>query len=156
MRKTAAAEWILALFVSRDRASAAIGDLVEARRFSWISLGKIALGVVLRDFRDVPFSLVFLALQAFILQLAWIEVAIYFRMPTGLAMNVYALTATICTGVWLAHRAPGREMSACLSLALLNAAAPAVFPGSGGLAAALQAATTIGALGARKVRLSHA
>jgi hypothetical protein len=94
MRKAAIAQWVLSLFVSPDRASALVGDLLEQSRFSWFVVGRVAVSAVLRDFLNL--RVVLLAVQALILQLG----------------------AVFCLGC----RAPGREMPACVALVFLQIA----------------------------------
>lgn len=111
MCKAAVAEWILSLFVSRERASAVVGDLVERRSGVWLTVFRVSVSAVSRDLSDRPGPLIFLALQALVLDFALILLGGHLN---GNMLVPYPLVTGCCLGLWLAWRAPGREMGRLL------------------------------------------
>jgi len=124
MGKAKAAEWFLTLFVSRERASAAVGDLMERRAGMWLAVTRIALSSMLHGVLDNPGALTWLAVQACVLELAYAWMGARFQMGRGASHPYFLYGYTVLVwyglGKWVAHRAPGREMAGAAAFVLLN------------------------------------
>ena len=117
MRRAGVAEWILSLFVSRERASAVLGDLVERQSGVWLTVFRIAVSSVSRDLWERPGPLILLAVQAIVLDAA--SVVLSARLNWSM-LAPYQLVAGLFIGLWLSWRAPGREMAAVTAFFLMG------------------------------------
>jgi hypothetical protein len=159
MRKAAVAEWILSLFVSPERASAVVGDLTERGAGLWFTVLRIAASSISRDLWDGPGPLIFLAVQAIVLDAAAMFLGARFRWSM---LAPYQLGAGSCIGLWLAWRAPGREMAAVAAFFLMGwVAGAAMYATVPGVSLHFtwpiqETALLITVMAARRRRLRHA
>lgn len=149
MRSATAAEWILALVTTPDRAASTAGDLMEGFPsrgdwWFWSGVLRTASSHVWRDVSSSPLRTLWhaiwgvLAISWFTVALGmavtgWVRVPIYYRgawgpeligsapAPWGLGLVVVAMATAVPTLVgWeVARRSAGRELAAALSAAAL-------------------------------------
>jgi hypothetical protein len=162
MRNARIAEWLLSLVMTPERAVATVGDLIEATPARsvlsfWASVMSTLLSFVWRELAADPWRLGGLAVRAFVLSLVVMFLGIFlFSIVAGTLTvlsgghNWSALGGSAATSVarglgflafvalqfvigrWLARRAPGREIAACLAftvlLSIVQLAASLVWP----------------------------
>jgi hypothetical protein len=147
MRNAQIAEWILSLVTTPERAASTVGDLMESdgrRGFRfWVAISGTLFCLLWRDFTGEPKRIVSLAasgLAAFVLTVllcfsVWrvlfgaVSLFLGPRYVWGFrAMwTLIYFVSSFQVGKWLARRASGRELVACLALAILECAASIAF-----------------------------
>jgi len=146
MRKDRIAEWLLESVTTRQRAASTVGDLRESaaargEAWFWLSVLGTAASLSRRGVADDPRGMLGLAfrglLLAFLMQICLVFVTsaavLAYKLLTSQtsSMGVVAgslpfwnrsawLCAEFFVGRWMAHRAPGRELAAWLTLAILQ------------------------------------
>jgi hypothetical protein len=135
MHKAAAAEWILSLVTTRENAAATVGDLVETSSLSPFTVLRIAASGVLQQVKESPGKVALFAVLAFVGQfVAYSPLAVGFAwllggwspLEHGWIFPMFAATflvTQIFVGKWIIRLCPGREMSVCIGLVILNALA---------------------------------
>ena len=198
MRRDSIAEWILATVTSPERAATIVGDLLEepATRGGttfWLHVLRSGGSLLWSGFTSEPRFMLSLAFRAWPLMLGLqvLTVVLAFALFSGGLLatafaavtgrhfvfwgNIWKLLNAAITiwvaypiGRWVASRAPGREISACLAMLVVGAAvgcvaAFALATARGNLALGLdltslcaQAALFIGALRVRRERVVRA
>lgn len=148
MCKADAAEWILSLTTTTERAASTAGDLAEeagsrGTLWFWCRLFRVTACMIWQVWVDAPFRMLGLALAACLLNVLFLAistvavlvvgiVAVDGIKRLGLAANpehviAYAgvawasLASQFLIGRWLARRAPGKEIPACLAYLCLDA-----------------------------------
>jgi hypothetical protein len=138
MRKARIAEWMVSLVSSPERAVSTVGDLLESAAergpfWFWISVARTTLSLLWRGFtaewvRMLGFGALGLLIAfavPFGYGLLMIATSTVFRVPGWVSITFGVLTG-ICAqfevGRWLGRRFPGRELAACLALAIANSA----------------------------------
>jgi len=134
----ALAEWVLSLVTSPERAVATVGDLYEegARPLAlWRSVGWIVLALIGRDLLAAPLGMFGLALYGFVISIVLSACQgvvaaglILLVFPRALAsVNTVVATSILLgwagsfiSGILVARRATGREMSACVAVIILD------------------------------------
>jgi hypothetical protein len=152
MRNARIAEWLLSLVMTPERAMATVGDLIEATPARhvlsfWASVISTLLSFVWRDLAADPWQLGRLAVRALVLGLVMMFLSVFlFSIVAGTLMVLSgghtwsalggsaASSVARCLGIllvaalqfeigrWLARRAPGREIAACLAFTVLLSA----------------------------------
>jgi hypothetical protein len=150
-----AAEWILSLTTTSERASAAAGDLAEGAAtrgwlWFWLSLARATASFVFRAWADHPLRIAALVFGAYLLQLVFFQVtlmvmfvgeilAVVFTKlsesspdPTTSYVVVQLITFAanlLCTfqvGRWVTRRAPSLELAVCVSFAAVHCFFPTI------------------------------
>jgi hypothetical protein len=132
------AEWILSLVTSPERAVATVGDLCEegARPLAlWRSVAWMVLALIGRELLGAPLRMLGLAVYGFVIGIvlsACQGVAaaglIVLVFPRALAsVNTVVATSLLLgwagsfiSGILVARRATGREISACVAVVILD------------------------------------
>jgi len=142
MTKARAAEWLLSQVLPPDRAASTVGDWMEdiGQRGSiwfWSCVLRTVIAHVWSDVAGSPSTMAGLALPGYTryslgvvgmavltdaLRMSHYRHAIY-RWPFELGLHLTWFSWAFQTGLWLARRAPGRELSACAALSLIGWAA---------------------------------
>jgi hypothetical protein len=158
-------EWILSLVMSREHAGGTVGDLVETSSLSpWI-VTRIFLSAIGNGLWSARGRMTLLAIGGFIGQfllffpLMAIVGGIQFRpwLPGRDFFPVVFFLTQILIGHWLAKGAPGRELSACVALGILNVAAGLLNVNNISISMAFwQIPVIIGALSVRWGSMRHA
>lgn len=156
MRKGDAAEWILSLTTTPERAASTAGDLLQesatrGTAWFWSSLLRTAASMVWHVWADNPLRMAGLAVGAclfngvlFVISIAAIvvggEVAVEGTKRLGLDVNVLVLAsaatkwaglaAQVLIGRWLARHAPAQELAACTAFLCLDTALWTLFAAS--------------------------
>jgi hypothetical protein len=124
MRKVTAAEWLLSLFTTPDRASAVAGDLLEQRGSFWFNTLRTAGALLLRSAAAQPFRLLLVVLLGYILYEGVTRSPLVFLIRRGqaslwwLAWRLAVAPATM--GYVVARFARGSEVAACLAVAVIE------------------------------------
>jgi hypothetical protein len=147
MRKAQIAEWILALFTSREQAAATVGDCLEevpARGALWFWSSVLCTGFsfIWRDISSDPPYITGLVFRA------WLLLNVIFPLvamiclgvlgdslgliphpPSKIvsaATEVFAILVQFQAGRWIARRARERAIAACLALGLISIIIPLI------------------------------
>jgi hypothetical protein len=124
MRKVTAAEWLLSLFTTPDRASAVAGDLLEQRGSFWFNTLRTAGALLLKSAVARPFRLLLIILLGYLVHSgvttnAWVSHITRGHTPLWwLAWRLAVAPATM--GYVVARFARGSEVAACLGVAVIE------------------------------------
>jgi len=131
VRKVDAAEWLLSMTTTPERAAATAGDLTEEAPkrgplWFWWSLSRTTASLVWRTFAETPLLTMRVALRAFLLEVKML--ALFTVILNGyiagfsleqrgivLASEAMMMGCYFCVGELVARRAPGRELPASLA-----------------------------------------
>jgi hypothetical protein len=135
MPKSVAAEWLLRLFTTPDRASALAGDMAEEGRVSWFDVLRTAAALFFKNVAGAPVRVFLLLLLGAFLGVAcgilasipvrvhnfqrseiWMFSAFYFLIDR--------LLAPALTGYALVRLAKGRDVTACVAYVIMSAVLP--------------------------------
>jgi hypothetical protein len=145
MRRTDAAEWVLSLLTSPDRAASIAGDLAEQASsqggaWFWLNLLRTTASLAWRDFAEAPFRVTGLALVGIILQsvcmsaislviaICFLEARVAVVDASGIRhdsvsewaiVGVFLFTSFFL-GKWLAKWAPQRELAVYVVIQLIS------------------------------------
>jgi len=132
MRKDRVAEWILQLVCARERAESTVGDLVETAAtrgevWFWASVWRTAASLFWQGLTSDPREILRLAFRGFLLNLSLLAVFFLGFAAPGTTMHRILsffsfIVSYIChleVGCWVARRAPGRELQACMATIFL-------------------------------------
>ncbi len=137
MPNVAAAEWFLSLFTAPDRASAIAGDLAEQRGSFWFNALRTAGALMLKSAAARPWRFFGVFLLGLVLrELALFVPSILFRLgwvglwkmvvtPWNRVVAPALMPALI--GYVVARLARGREIAACLAVAIFEFASVCFF-----------------------------
>ncbi len=135
MHNDGIAEWILRLVMPADRATSTVGDLIEQPQHGmfafWTAIARIFASSIWSDFRSAPSKIIRLAFQGCLLEILGSAAMSLMAAGTGVVTRTvpwdYLLLnqwfqptgspgVMMLVGFWVARRAPGRELTACLAL----------------------------------------
>jgi hypothetical protein len=148
MRKAHIAELILSLFTSRERAASIVGDLIENATggaiWFWSCVFRTALSLLWSDLADEPAFIAGLGFRGLLLNLS-LNLALFISIvilsvifgvlvgsglvsgPAGITLRAFwvlgaiaVFTVNFQTGQWIARRARGREMAACIAFVIIQ------------------------------------
>ncbi len=148
MPSSGIAEWILALFLTRERSAAVVGDLKESMPscglfWFWSSVLRTAFSLLWATLKAEPGFMVWLGVRAslisvvlmYALDICYLLLLKFVLLPLatpGHGSTVgYAGVLGLCIGFaaigfqigcWVARRAPGREVAACAVLCIAQLA----------------------------------
>lgn len=165
MRRPGLAEWVLSFVLSREHATATVGDLVETSALSWLIVMRIFVAAICRGLRSAPGRMAMLSLGGFLCQF-FLFVPVILLMGSiglrpGLSRGIFFpflfFLTQMLVGHWLAKGAPGRELSACAGLGILNIVAGLLNVNNISIEMAFwQVPVIIGALSVRWGSMRHA
>jgi hypothetical protein len=131
MRRVDAAEWILSLTTTPERAATTAGDLTEetparGALWFWWSLSRTTASLVWRTFAEAPRFTAGMAFKACVLEAkilgffgvllnAYIKGFKLEQRGILLVSEAVMIACYFCVGALIARRAPARELSACLA-----------------------------------------
>ncbi len=139
MHKAEVAEWVLSLVVSQERAAAIVGDLMESDESSgrvsfWCQIARTVVSMLWNGIAGNPRWMLGLAFRGMLVEfgltflyfvpLMILQYALFRGLLPERAVSIIrplswlaSLAAEFQAGRWLARRAPGRELAACLWIA---------------------------------------
>jgi hypothetical protein len=136
MRKASLAEFLLSLVAPRDQAASMTGDFLEqaerrGRAWFWYSVVRTSLAWSVRELVEHPKVFLYLALRGFLFLFLWQLPVLFFTFLLGASLwpsdrelwfpwtvAISALVSQFLVGRGVARRAPGRELSGWLSIAI--------------------------------------
>jgi hypothetical protein len=132
MTKSRIAEWILSQVHPPDRAASTVGDWMEdvnkrGSLWFWSCVIRTAVSRVWSDLTESPRFILGLTLRSTLFSCAAFGVTYAVLSPvtsqlwdsSALASLIWNVWIGILTGLWIARRAPGKEVAVCLATSLV-------------------------------------